>query len=671
VAVADDGTIAVGDFRHDRVYLFGRDEGRCVLLSTIPGEPGSWFGFALASDRRQLLIGAPRSGGTGAAFLYDLDTKSLQPVPVPQAGRGDEVGSSVAIDDGNLVIGARGADSRRGRVYFRFEGSFGVVPVVGLAPNAELGQSVALSSTTLVLGAPHPYRASGSPGAAWVFDLGSRTLLPLTPPGGLEPEAAFGYAVAVAGKHILVGAPLADGAGTDAGAVYSFRRRDDGTWEPAAPHPLLAGGRGDQLGVAIALEGRTAVIGARYAENTRGAAYLIGMSGGALTLRARETVPAGAQLGFSVAIRNGTVVVGAFREGRTGAAYEFVPAIRLDLEVAKVQESARTVTVTVRATERVSRDVTVQISTEDGTATAGADYRALSGHNVTLRAGETSADVTIEILQDSRCEDQETFLVDLFDPPGGEAVQTVTVTIVDDDPGDLELAPDPPRTFEDGTPAPLSVRLTCPPFAPVKVSLEGPAGFSPAELTFTEEDWSRPQTVSVTGPDNETCETVDISYPVRATATSADDRYDGVSRTIFAENADDELACLSITERTVCTDDGGTVVYTIALSNEASDGPGAPAELRDILPSGITVVTASADRGIATADPVANSVRWTGTVPAAGDGAATITIVAALDELPGPVLENRADLFYVRDGRGHRETLPVAFEDVEILPCPE
>jgi uncharacterized repeat protein (TIGR01451 family) len=298
------------------------------------------------------------------------------------------------------------------------------------------------------------------------------------------------------------------------------------------------------------------------------------MSGGALLLRPRETVPAGAQLGFSVAIRERIVVVGAFREGGTGAAYRF---------------------------------------------------------------------------------DEET---------------------VEEPPQPLLLLPDGPLRTSEGGSAPLEIQLTGPPpIANVTVSLETSdptAGtVSPDRLTFTSANWGSGKTVqvTVTGQDDALCDGSQ-SYEIRATAASTDLRYNGLSDTVRVENADDEVACLAVAERTVCTDGGGTVVYTIALSNEASGVPDAPAELRDILPSGVTVVTASADRGIATADPVANSVRWTGTVPAAGEAATIITIVAALDESPGPVLENRALLTYDRDGRGHFEALPIGFEDGGILPCP-
>ncbi|HYU33495.1 MAG TPA: hypothetical protein VEW48_15180, partial [Thermoanaerobaculia bacterium] len=140
VAVGDDGTIAVGDYRHDVVYLHRNTAGPCEW-STIPSpDRGAWFGFALAIDGDRLLVGAPKPGGTGAVYLVNLGTGGVVPVSVPGSRPGDEVGSAVAMDGTTLAIGARGTDERRGRVYFGSIGSFKVVPVEGLAPNAELGQ---------------------------------------------------------------------------------------------------------------------------------------------------------------------------------------------------------------------------------------------------------------------------------------------------------------------------------------------------------------------------------------------------------------------------------------------------------------------------------------------------------------------------------------------------
>ena len=79
--------------------------------------------------------------------------------------------------------------------------------------------------------------------------------------------------------------------------------------------------------------------------------------------------------------------------------------------------------------------VAVDYHTEDGTAKAGADYVAASG-SVTVGAGETSATLTITVIDDTLDEaDVETFTVRLSDPVAGRLAANPTAegSIRDDD----------------------------------------------------------------------------------------------------------------------------------------------------------------------------------------------------------------------------------------------
>ena len=62
--------------------------------------------------------------------------------------------------------------------------------------------------------------------------------------------------------------------------------------------------------------------------------------------------------------------------------------------------------------------VTVDYATEDGTATAGADYTATSG-TLTFAAGETEKTVSVALLDDAIDEGKETFKLKLSNPQGG------------------------------------------------------------------------------------------------------------------------------------------------------------------------------------------------------------------------------------------------------------
>jgi uncharacterized repeat protein (TIGR01451 family) len=75
---------------------------------------------------------------------------------------------------------------------------------------------------------------------------------------------------------------------------------------------------------------------------------------------------------------------------------------------------------------------------------------------------------------------------------------------------------------------------------------------------------------------------------------------------------------------------GGTVTYTVTLTNNGTDAQGDNAgnEFTDVLPAGLTLVSASATSG--TAATAANTVTWNGSLAPLG-GSVTITITATIN----------------------------------------
>lgn len=102
--------------------------------------------------------------------------------------------------------------------------------------------------------------------------------------------------------------------------------------------------------------------------------------------------------------------------------------------------------------------------------------------------------------------------------------------------------------------------------------------------------------------------------------------------------------------------EGNAVTYTIVLSNTSAydqqNNPGS--ELTDVLPATLTLVSASATSGTATADPGTNTVTWDGAVPAGGS--VTITIQATINAgTAGQTIVNQATLVSDADGNGVNE----------------
>ncbi|HVG33171.1 MAG TPA: cadherin-like domain-containing protein, partial [Pyrinomonadaceae bacterium] len=104
-----------------------------------------------------------------------------------------------------------------------------------------------------------------------------------------------------------------------------------------------------------------------------------------------------------------------------------------------------------------------------------------------------------------------------------------------------------------------------------------------------------------------------------------------------------------------------TVTYTVTLSNSGSydqqDNPGH--EFEDVLPAGLTLVSASASSGTATPTVATNTVTWDGVIPAGGS--VTITITATIDGPEDQTVTNQGTINYDADGNGVNEA--TAFTD--------
>ena len=103
---------------------------------------------------------------------------------------------------------------------------------------------------------------------------------------------------------------------------------------------------------------------------------------------------------------------------------------------------------------------------------------------------------------------------------------------------------------------------------------------------------------------------------------------------------------------------GATLTYTIVLHNTGTgaqfDNPGD--ELVDVLPSTLTLVSATASSGTAVATVATNTVTWNGSVPAGGSVTVTITATISASATVGQVVSNQATVSYDADGNGSNES---------------
>ena len=166
-------------------------------------------------------------------------------------------------------------------------------------------------------------------------------------PGDTTYFQQFGSALAADGETIVVGAPADNPLGLyNAGAAYVFARAGDAWTEQAK---LVAADAADcsQFGYAVAIHGNTILIGAHYDSSSAGAAYVFTREGNTWTQQAKLTptdATEGKEFGCAVALEGDRLVVGAMADGEggytAGAAYVFERAGAVWSQQAKLRSDA-------------------------------------------------------------------------------------------------------------------------------------------------------------------------------------------------------------------------------------------------------------------------------------------------------------------------------------------
>ena len=302
------------------------------------------FGASVAIDGDTIVVGAPfqdtdASGArgfefqdSGAAFVFVRSgaTWTQQAVlKASNAGRFDEFGASVAISGDTIVVGASREDS------------------IAREINGDESDNNPFMDTDS--GAAYVFVRSGATWTQQAYLKASNT----------DVSDRFGNAVAISGNTVVVGAFFessaareingdeADDSAIAAGAAYVFVR-SGATWTQQAYLKAFNADASDQFANSVAIDGDTIVVGARNEYSSgfssddwpwlSGAVYVFVRSETTWTQQAflqASNFGADDEFGWSVAIDDDTLVVGAIGEssngvesdnsaGRSGAVYVFV-----------------------------------------------------------------------------------------------------------------------------------------------------------------------------------------------------------------------------------------------------------------------------------------------------------------------------------------------------------
>ncbi|WP_319475832.1 FG-GAP repeat protein [Marispirochaeta aestuarii] len=272
----------------------------------------------------------------------------------------DQRGWSVAIDGNTAIVGIPSDDvngiTNAGSAYIFVRDGAGTWTWANTLTASDAGEydlfgvSVALSGDYAIVGAHHHNGPSDSPfapdgknirsGAAYVFVRTSTSVwLEETKLIGerdwFQQEDHFGSSVAISGDTAVVGSPNDEygDVNPDSGAVYVFRRDDEGNWPQETRLTAADASAGDNFGSSVAIDGDSLIIGAPfddYRDYSSGSAYIFTREGGGWKqIKLSPDSRADHLFGLSVAIEKDTAIVGApqgrdFRDVRTGSAYLFV-----------------------------------------------------------------------------------------------------------------------------------------------------------------------------------------------------------------------------------------------------------------------------------------------------------------------------------------------------------
>lgn len=382
-AVALDLNAAVvGAWRED---ILGTADVGALYIFVRPNPQANWIfqqklGNAAASEAEQcgtsvgilsrvnsrsyIVYGCPGAGSSsGKAFVYDLAGNFSAEIipPAGTRGPGARFGTSVAFKFSGRLVAAIGepedssnAITRNGAALIFYINPAGLgadllTKISGPFTNGTCGTSVAIDGNlvnaghAILIGCP----GSDTVVASDVLDGGGSTTLA---PTNAAPDTGFGQSVALYQNKAVIGAPLDDTKGTDAGAAYVFVRGTNGQWSQQQKLLASDGNAGDHFSEnAVAIEGNTMVVGAYgngiggdplrgIPDDDRGAAYIFThsstdageswMQQAKLSQNDFQGGEAGDHFGIDVDISGTTVLIGARAASagstlRAGAAFSY------------------------------------------------------------------------------------------------------------------------------------------------------------------------------------------------------------------------------------------------------------------------------------------------------------------------------------------------------------
>lgn len=308
-------------------YLFNALSGtQLAKLLPSDGAMDDLFGTSLDIDNGIVAVGSPfdddNGDDSGSAYLFDATTGTQLIKLLPNDGtEGDQFGKSIAIDNGIVAVGAWFDDENgfsAGSAYL-FDANTGtqiakLLPIGGRVADY-FGWSIAIDNNIVAVGSI----GDAISGSAYLFNASTGTqIAKLLPSDG---GGDFGWSIAIADDLVAVGAFTDNENGPSSGSVYLY---DLSTGTHFQNSKLLPndGAYEDRFGHSTSINDGLIAVGAIGDVDNgflSGSAYLFDASTGVqLTKLLASDGERYDYFGWSVAINNGTIAIGAAGDDSAG-----------------------------------------------------------------------------------------------------------------------------------------------------------------------------------------------------------------------------------------------------------------------------------------------------------------------------------------------------------------
>ncbi len=317
VALSGDRVVVAAAFsnidgvtRAGAAYLFERDGSgdwtQIAKLVATDGAAYDYFGWDVFITGDRIAVGAFASSPgnvsqAGAVYLFERDGtgnwNQTTKLVASDVTAFDNFGTSVAIFDDYIVIGAMGHDahgkSNAGAAYlYKRDSASGnwdyatKLQADDGAADDYFGDSVAIFDNYIVIGAwQHDAHGKSGAGAAYIFkrdydnDNWNQVDKLQAVNGSIDDH--FGCSVAIAGNRIIIGAyGYNSNDNIDAGTAYVFKRDTSGYWIQTQQLKATDSRENGRFGMDVAISGDQVIIGAKKGfinnEVNSGVAYFYG-----------------------------------------------------------------------------------------------------------------------------------------------------------------------------------------------------------------------------------------------------------------------------------------------------------------------------------------------------------------------------------------------------------